>query len=364
MERKEEIQLNEKMQQMNNIPLKVSLNGQSFPTGNINPEEKKWNEFKDLVEKNIKARLENIILRMYKWKLPEDLNERVIEYGFLTRGWVTIFNDPKLGTLGLGSLPAYYNVYGEPTVQMCYGFNDYVRPVKIKYKKGVELPSVIDGYTIEKSDREGITARDNNYGRMNMPKKYIDYIEEYTQILTDLKLAMYVSAQRLKQPFIIAVKKKALGKSANKLIKSIKNNNISVLIIDGGKNIEDNHSIKDFIDVIDLKGDNESPKKLAELWENQFNMFLSTIGINTNPSPDKAEVVLNSELNSNNNLIDIAQDIRFLNRQELCKRAKDILGIEMSVEKNIDEMSSMVKEMKEYGSNETNGFESNKKNPE
>lgn len=358
LNRQEKIQLNEKMQQLNNLPLKYTTNGQSFPTG-ITVEDAKWNHFKDLVERNIRARLENLVLRMYKWTLPEELNERSIEYGFLTYGWVTIFNDPKLGLLGLKSLPAYYDVYGEPTIQLAYGFNDYVKPVKVKYKKGKELPATIEGYTFKESDRIGVTARDNNYGQMNMPKKYIDYIEEYTLILTDLKLAMYISAQRLKQPFVLAVKKKALGKSADKVIKAVKNNDISVVVIN--ETIKDNKtSIKDFIDIIDLKGDSESPKKLAELWENQFNQFLSIIGIDTNPTPDKSQYINDEEEGSNNVLTDISQDVRFFNRQQLCKRAKEVLGIEMSVKKNVKEMSKLVKEMKDYGAES----KSNEKNPE
>lgn len=339
---------NEQLQIKNTQPLKFTLNNNSYPTGETF-EDKEWKEFKCLVEKNIRARLENIVLKMYKWELPNELNARVIEYGFLTKGWVSIFKDPQYGNLSLGALPAYYNVYGQPTTAMAYGFNDYVKPVKIYYNRPIELPATVDGWAYKETDRYGVIERDNDYGRENNPKTYIDYINEYTKILTDLKLGMIVSAQRLKNPFIIAVKKKALGKTANKWIRSVKNNEISVLLLD--EQITEGQSVRDMIDIIDLKSDNEAPKKLAELWENQFDQFLTTIGINSNPSPDKTQYVNNQEIGTNNNVIDIARDVRFDNRENLCKLAKEVLDIEMSVKMNVEEITPLIKQMKSEGGN-------------
>lgn len=353
--------VNEQLQDKNNLPLKYTLNSPSYPTG-ITVEDKEWDAFKQLVERNIKARLENIILRLYKWTLPDELNARVIEYGFLNKGWVSIFKDPEYGMLSLGALPAYYNVYGEPTMAMAYGFNDYVKPVKIQYSRPIELPATVGEWSYKEAERYGIIERDNNYGRINNPKLYIDYIEEYTKILTDLKLGMIISAQRLKNPFVIAVKKKALGKTAQKWIRSVKNNEISVLLLD--EQITKDTSVKDLINVIDLKSDSESPKKLSELWENQFDAFLTTIGINSNPSPDKTQYVSNTELGTNNNVIDIARDVRFLNRQELCDKARDVLDIDMSVEINVEEVDPLVKSMMNNMGGEFNESGNDKKDTE
>lgn len=359
MAKKSEKLVNEKMQEKNNKPLNLTLNSKSFPTGETF-EDKEWKDFKFLVERNIKARLENIVLKMYRWTLPDELNARVIEYGFLYKGWVSIFKDPDYGHLSLGALPSFYNVYGQPTIAMVYGFNDYVKPVKINYNRPIELPATVDGWGYENTDRFGVIARDNDYGRENNPKLYIDYINEYTKTLTDLKLGMIVSSQRLKNPFVIAVKKKALGKTVNKFVKSIKNNEISVLMLD--EKITQDSSVRDLIDVIDLKSDPESPKKLAELWENQFDSFLTTIGINSNPSPDKTQYVNNQELGTNNNVIDIARDVRFDNRQELCDLAKKVLDLDLSVEINVEEIEPTITNI--YKEGKDNGFGTNSQTSE
>ena len=90
--------------------------------------------------------------------------------------------------------------------------------------------------------------------------------------------------------------------------------------------------------------------------EFDFDMFLETIGINTNPTPDKSQYVSEIEVGSNNSLIDLERDVRFLNRKKFCEDAKRI-GITMSVEVNIDEMKQQadqfMKEVNNVGQEQT-----------
>lgn len=352
--------VNEQIQEKNIQPHKITLNNPTFPTGETY-EDKEWKNFKLLVERNIEARLCNIVLKLFKWNVTDELDARAIEDGYLYNGFASIFYDPEYGHLSLGAIPSYKNVYNKPTLAMAYGYNDYVKPVKIYYDRPIELPSTVGEWSNKNTPRYGVMTADNDYGHYGYPIKYIDVIKEYTKILTDLKLAMLISAQRLKDPFIIAVKNKALGKSVNKAIRGIKNNEITIMLLN--EKITDNKSVKDLIEVIDLKGNPESPKKLAELWENQFDSFLSTIGINTNPSPDKTQYVNDQEIGTNNSLIDIERDVRFDNRKKLCELAKKVLDIDISVEVNVDEEKNLINKMFKEGAME-NGSNNGKKDTE
>ena len=277
---------------------------------------------------------------MYKWELPDTLNERTNEMGCLTRGWVTVFKDP-IGIFALPCIPNnMYNIYGEPTQVQAMGYNGWNEIIDIKYF--AEYPKVAGmDFVTAKDKRYGVVARDNFDN-----KKYIDYIEEYTEILTNCKLAVIVATETLKQPRITLIPKKALKKTAQKVIQGIRDNKRQLIIIDEDIKNLNGQSVKDMIADVDMSGNIEAPKKLMEVYNSHFNMFLETIGINTNPSPDKSQVVLTPEINSNNSLIDLEQDVRFLNRKKLCYDANKLLGINISVDKNIDEMKELIKGMK------------------
>jgi len=316
----------------NNINLRFTTNKPNYPNNIEKKAEREWQQFSKLIKRNIRARLENIALSKHKYPtLPDGFDARMIEGGFLTRGWVAAFIDPEEGPLALPAMPNFFNVNANPTYASVYGFQGFFKSVHCLYK-GKELKPIINVDEITKSDIESVICRDNNSIIGNMPKRYIDYIDESTEILTNLKLAMLISSERLKQPYILVVSKKAVGKQASSIINKVHNNDRDVLLID--EKITDEKSIHDYIELIDLKGDNESPKKLAELWENQFNHFLTIFGINTNPTPDKSQYVNTTENNSNNQLLYLEEDIRFQNRQKWCKDLKELLGLDITVELN------------------------------
>ena len=328
----------------NNNNLKLTMNANYIPY-EIDKTEKEWDEFKKLVYKNIRARLINIILRMYKWKLPDTMNERIIEYGFLERGWICIFKDP-MGIFALPAIPKnMYNIYGEPTQVQAMGYNGWNEVVDIKYfanypeVQGMQFIKAIDG-------RYGVTVRDNYANKL-----YIDYVDEFAKVLTDNRMAIMIATDTLKQPHITVVPKRALKKTAQKVIRAIQENKRQIIVVDEDVK-SDNMSMRDIINDIDLSGNVEAPKKLVEIYNANFNLFLETIGINTNPSPDKSQVVLNAELYSNNSLIDLEQDVRFLQRKKLCEEAKKILGVDIDVEKNIQEMKELIDNMRMKGAEE------------
>lgn len=335
----------------NTKPQTISQFYNTQPTG-IDRSDIEWQAFKNLIRKNTRATLTNIVLRLYKWKLPEYLNERIIEWGYLDKGQVTIFKDPVYGILGLPSIEnGTYNIYGEPLFTQVMGYNGWNETVKIQYfndtpNLGITMPDMSNG-------RYGVVSYDN-YAR----KRYMDYIDEFTDILTDNRIALYVATNRLKDPFILAVYDKAVQKNMQKLVSKIKNNDSQVLVVKEDIKTLNGGKLSDMIEKVDLQGNVESPKKLLEVYNANINTFLELIGINANPDPDKTQYVNDSQVNTNNSLIDLEQDVRFLNRQKLCEDVKKILGIEMSVEKNIVETTKNIQALRNGGINydEPNGL--------
>lgn len=323
----------------NNKPQTISQYYNTQPTG-IDRSDIEWQKFKNLIRTNTRSRLINIALREFKWQLVDGLNERILEWGLLEKCQVTIFKDPMFNILGLPSVEnGTYNIYGEPLYTQVMGYNGWSKTVKIKYFEespniGIPIPDTSEG-------RYGVVCYDN-YAR----KRYMDYIDEFTDILTDNRIALYVATNRLKDPFILAVYDKAVQKNLNKLVSKVKNNDSQILVVKEDIKTLNGGKLSDMIEKVDLQGNVESPKKLIEIYNSNINCFLELMGINTNPSPDKSQVVLTPELESNNSLIDLEQDIRFLNRKKLCEDVKKVLGIEINVEKNIVETSRNIEELR------------------
>lgn len=285
---------------------------------------------KELIYENTYNRLVNIILKMYKWTLPDTLSARAIEMGFLYRGNVCIFKDGEIG--GIYALPCIpqntYNIYGDPTQVNVFGMNGYTKLVNIEYLDNI--PALVTEGVVSETAAIGVFARDND---LSYP--YIRYVEEYAAKIADKVLALNIATQKLKSPFRYAISEIDLKDTVQAMISKIQSNDDTVILVKGNK-LED-RKITDIIQPLESKIEPSVIDAIKNSIVFDFNMFLETIGLNTNPSPDKSQVVLTPELDSNNSVIDIESDVRFINRQNLCDVAKKVLGIEISVEKNVDE---------------------------
>lgn len=285
---------------------------------------------KKLIYDNTYHRLLNILLKMYKWTVPDTLSARAIELGFIMRAYMCIYKDSNIG--GIYCLPCIpqnlYNIYGDPTQVNVYGMNGYTKVVNIEYLDNI--PTLVGNGILSESDSVGVFARDND-----LAYPYIHYVEEYSSKISDKIMALNIATQKLKSPFRYAISEMDLKDTVNTMISKIQSNDDTVILVKGNK--LEGRKITDIIQPLDSQIEPSVIDAIKNSIVFDFNMFLETIGINTNPSPDKSQVVLTPELDSNNSVIDLESDVRFLNRQKFCEDAKKILGIEISVEKNIDE---------------------------
>lgn len=291
--------------------------------------------FKDLVYRNVFNRLINIILKMFKWKMPDTMVPRALELGLLWRGWACVYKEPK-GIFCLPCVPSnFLNVYGEPTQVRVYGFNGYQTPVDVIQDFDTPAPDVM-AMSKEKTPNQGVIMRDNDRAY-----PYINYVRQYAYTIADKIIALNVATQRLKSPFVYTLDEKELKDTVTDIIARIEDNEDLVIKLKSNKTGVERDPVK-------LEQNNMRPEIVKAIKESilfDFDQFLETIGVNTNPTPDKSQYVNDEEIGSNNSLIDLEQDVRFLNRKKFCENAKK-LGVNMSVEKNLDEAQALAMKFK------------------
>lgn len=294
-------------------------------------------ELQNLIYANTFTRLKNILLKLYKWEVPETISARAIELGLMSYGMVCGFKS----ALGKYILPCIgtnmWNVYGDPISVRAIGYNGYQEEVEIDYGElKTPLPSGMTKITVS-SKVKGIFMRDND-----SCYPYIYYIKEYAYKLTDKIMALNIATQRLKSPFEYVVDEKELKDTVEKLVEKKENNDDVIIRVKPQLDKDINNSVQ----LVENKMNPAVVQAIKDSIEFDFNMFLETIGINSNPSPDKSQYVNNSEVGSNNSLIDIEQDVRFMNREKFAKEISEYFGEKITVKKNTDEAEQEAMKMK------------------
>lgn len=338
MKNKNPIPFFDYVNQINAANKNWSLNGNTYP--NTNYVELTFEKYKEMIYNNTFMRLFNIILKMYKWTTPKYIEPRAIEMGYILAGQISLFKCNK-GTFCLPCFPHNrFNIYGNPVQVKTQGFNGFQLTIDIIYDKDNDIPIQLDNNEymktlLEKTDNYGIYSRDND-----LAYPYINYINEYAYALTDMIIAHHIATQRIKTPYIWVINEKELKTTIDDLMQKIRENDIYTVLVK-------NNSMKDLDKCLRLENINLNPaivKEIENAIVSKFGMYCETIGIKNNPMPDKSQVVLTSEINANNSIVDAGNNIRLHNREEFCKNAKEIMGIDIQVEKNVDIMEEVEKE--------------------
>lgn len=302
-------------------------------------------QWKQLVERNIEKNLINILFKRVRYNnLPDTIFAETIEKGFYDWNGVSIFKDED-GIWGLGAIPygQRHPKTGKPLLCNAMGYNGFQQLIEVKYpfktSANFTFTDILLGVMGKKKPVYGVYVEEN-WAELS----YKDLVKQYTRQLTDKILAIEIASNKLKDPFILGTSNLAARKNAYKIEEAVINNKSNFVVIKSDNpEIGDLISVKDMFELVEFKGNPESVKTLLQVYDNIFNRFLQTVGINANPSPDKTQYVSEIENSSNNGIIDIEQDIWFDTRKELCDNANKILGLNISVEKNIDEMATLVK---------------------
>lgn len=253
------------------------------------------------------SRLKSIALSIFKWEgLPESCNARFLEVTLFNYGHAIFIDDPDTGFLNLKCTPAStLNPYNEPTAYTAYS----------------------TGY-----DAKIFNADDCVYIRNNYLSKSTDStIMLFAERLASLEMTIQTNIHAQKTPILIRCDDKT-KRSLEEIYNQYSADRPKIVV---HKSLNDKpfEVVKtDAPFVANLLRDEK-----RAVW----NDALEFLGINTNPSDKKKERLIVSEVDSNNEQIDIQCLTMFLCRQEACERINDKYGLNVKVSMRVEEFKKL-----------------------
>ena len=253
------------------------------------------------------SRLKTIALSMFEWHgLPDSCNARFLEWCLFHYGRAIFVDDADMGILNLKANPSdIMNVYNEPTAYEAWSIN---------YSKMYKA--------------EDCCLVRNNY----LEKPTDTSILLFAERLAKIQLAAEVNIWAQRTPVLIHTDDKT-AKSMEVLYDQFDGNRPLIVV---NKTL-DTKPLECISTGAPFVADKLREEKLA-VW----NEALESLGLNTNPSDKKKERLIISEVESNNEQIDMQAEAMLLCRQAACDRMNEMWGLDVSVElrvqKNRDAM--------------------------
>lgn len=262
---------------------------------------RKWNIRNSLIYYDYYSRLKNIALSVFKWEgLPESCSERFLEDTLFHYGDAVFVDDPNLGFLNLKVTPAStLNPYNESTSYTAYS----------------------TGYSRIFPANECVYIR-NNY----MAKSTDSTIMIYAERLAEIQLTMNVNVNAQKTPIIIRCDKNSEF-SIKQMYSQYEDNAHKIYV---------SKSLENPLEVLNTSAPFITDK-LRDEKRAVWNEALEFLGINTNPSDKKKERLIMSEVDSNNEQIDIQAETMLLCRQKACEDINKKYGLNVSVSRRVTE---------------------------
>ena len=253
-------------------------------------------------------RMKKICLSMFEWvNLPDSCNARYLEMCLYYKGQAALLWDPDYNFINTQAADSgYINIYGLPTKLNCFSYS--YNEMRELYVPGTNLPP----------EEECILVM-NNYSRIPT----CSTIELYAKRLAEAQRTCDVNINAQKTPVLILTDNKQ-ELSLRHLYAQYEGNSP---VIFGDKNLLDVNALKV------MKTDapfvaNDIRLYMKEIW----NDFLSFIGVsNLN---EKRERLINSEADSNNELINLNMQSYLIPRKQACKEFNEKFGL--TGEKAID----------------------------
>lgn len=267
---------------------------------------KKFDYRNTMVFHDYYSRLKTIALSVFKWEgLPESCNPRFLEECLFRYGQASFFKDPNMDFLNLKITPSsVLNVYEEPTEFTVYS----------------------TGYSAVLPAEECVWIK-NNYLRKSTDSSMIIFAERLTRI--ELALAVNINAQ--KTPLLIRCDEKT-RMSLQAVYDKYEGD---APVIWGTKALTDKP-----VEAIST-GAPYIADKLREEKRAVWNEALEFLGINTNPADKKKERVVVSEVNANNEQIDIQALTMLLCRQQACEEINRKYGLNVEVTQRVEELRKL-----------------------
>lgn len=252
------------------------------------------------------SRLKMIALSIFKWEnLPETCNERFLETALFEYGRAIFVEDPTMSYLTLkATMAATMNVYNEPLAYRAYGI----------------------GYNEIYSRDECVLIRNNP-----MEKSTDSTIVLFAERLARIELALATNINAQKTPILIRTDQKTQA-TLNQVYEQYEGNKPAIVV---SKSLQEKP-----LEVL-TTGAPYVADKLREEKHAVWNEALEFLGINTNPSDKKKERLINAEVESNNEQIDIQTLTMLASRQKAAEQINEMFGLDIKISLRVEEMKTL-----------------------
>lgn len=266
----------------------------------------------NLQENRLYTYYEAMALNRFKWVgLPETVESRHIEKALFHQGQAFFYNDPEKGII---CLPC----------NECKELNHYGDPIGV----------TITGHNFQKIKTviEGVRILDND-----LHYAPVNHLYYYVQLLARVEMTITMNLEQQKFPLIIPTTK------ANELTMK----NVMGMYSDFTPTIFTDEKLANA-----LTDDNEGLKaiktdvpylldKLVQFKKDCQNELYTFLGLN-NVEGQKKERMLVDEVNVNNGTILMSLDLSYKTRQKACEEINKKFGLNISVEKTIEEFDQIM----------------------
>lgn len=253
------------------------------------------------------ARLKNIALSVFKWEgLPDSCNARFLEDALFHYGLAGFAKDPTMGYMTLRATQSgVLNVYNEPLSYTLYG----------------------TGYNRIYDNDDMVLIRNNP-----IEKSTDSTLILYAEKLAVIDLAIQVNINAQKTPILIRCDERT--RTSLEAIYAQYEGNKPVIF--GTKGLQDKP-----LEVL-ATGAPFVSDKLRQEKSAVWNEALEFLGINTNPADKKKERLIVSEVESNNEQIDIQVATMFASRQRAAKMINEkYKGLNVEVKLRVEEFKTL-----------------------
>ena len=246
-------------------------------------------------------RMKKICLSMFEWTgLPDSMNSRFLEMCLYYNGQAALLYDDEYGYLNTMACDGgYINIYGLPTEVNCYSY---------RFNQRRSLYTTDIG---EEKNKECILVL-NNFERIPTCAT----VELFAKRLAEAQRTCDVNVKSLRTPLLITTDQKQYF-TLKKMYEEYDGNTPAIF---ADKNVITPDAIKAM--------KTEAPVLLQDLMDYKreiWNEFLSFIGVQN--LSEKRERLISSEIDSNNELINLNLQALLIPRKEACKQFNEKYGL-------------------------------------
>lgn len=269
-------------------------------------------------------RMKKICLSMFEWvNLPESMNARFLEMCLYYNGQCALLYDDEYGYLNTMACDGgYINLYGLPTEINCYSY---------RFNQRRSLYTTDIG---EEKNKECILVL-NNFERVPTCAT----VELFAKRLAEAQRTCDVNIKALRTPTLLSTDQKQYF-TLKKMYEEFDGNTPAIF---ADKNALTPDSIKA------LK--TEAPVLLQQIMDYKreiWNEFLSFIGVQN--LSEKRERLISSEIDSNNELINLNLQALLIPRKEACKQFNEKYGLMGEKAIDVKVRSDLYNIIKQYDS--------------